>query len=289
MGMHTRWVIVALVCALGMHAYAAEVASGDWWPERLLASFVTGKAIQDFPEQMSAVDAYAVQREYVALLEQSQGEVVGYKAAITGPKLREMIGAKEPVRGVLLAKMLVPSGSRIEADSGVAPFVEGDFVVRVGSRAINRAENPMEVLAGLDAVLPFIEVVDLLRTMEGGGLASLIAANAGAHKGVTGTPIPIEATEEWMERLRGVRVKLYEDDRLVSEGDSRQLYGHPVDAVIWLRNSLAADGISLEPGDLLSLGSVAGSREPPKAGTRLRAVYEGLIDGETVEVVAILE
>ena len=48
-------------------------------------------------------------------------------------------------------------------------------------------------------------------------------------------------------------------------------------------------GIRLEPGDLLSLGSVAGSQEAPKAGTRLRAVYEGLIEGETVEVVAILE
>ena len=92
-----------------------------------------------------------------------------------------------------------------------------------------------------------------------------------------------------MDRLGRIRVKLYEDDRLVSEGDSRQLYGHPLDAVIWLRDSLVADGISLEPGDLLSLGSVAGSPEAPKAGTRLRAVYEGLIDGGTAEVVAIIE
>ena len=62
-----------------------------------------------------------------------------------------------------------------------------------------------------------------------------------------------------------------------------------MDAVIWLRDSLLAGGIRLETGDLLSLGSVAGSREAPKAGTRLRAVYEGLIDGTTAEVVALVE
>jgi hypothetical protein len=40
---------------------------------------------------------------------------------------------------------------------------------------------------------------------------------------------------------------------------------------------------------LLSLGSVAGSQGPLKAGARLRAVYEGLMDGQMVEVVANLE
>jgi 2-keto-4-pentenoate hydratase len=254
-----------------------------------LTSFEGGKPIQDFPAEMSISDAYALQREYVALLKPSQGDVIGYKAAITGAKLREMIGAKEPVRGFLLARMVAGSGSRINVDSGVAPFMEGDLIVRVGSEAINRAADRMDVLAGLDAVMPFLEVVDLLRASTGGSVASLIAANAGAYKGVIGTPIAIEPTEEWMDRLGQIRVELYEDDRLLSQGDTRQLYGHPVDAVIWIRNSLAADGIDLKPGDLLSLGSVAGSLKPPKSGTRLRAVYEGLTDGETAEVVAVIE
>jgi len=254
-----------------------------------LTSFEGGKPIQDFPAEMSISDAYALQREYVALLKPSQGDVIGYKAAITGAKLREMIGASEPVRGFLLARMVAGSGSRINVDSGVAPFIEGDLIVRVGSEAINRAADRMDVLAGLDAVVPFLEVVDLLRASTGGSVASLIAANAGAYKGVIGTPIAIEPTEEWMDRLGQIRVELYEDDRLLSQGDTRQLYGHPVDAVIWIRNALAADGINLKPGDLLSLGSVAGSLKPPKSGTRLRAVYEGLTDGETAEVVAVIE
>ena len=117
----------------------------------------------------------------------------------------------------------------------------------------------------------------------------MIAANAGAYKGVTGTPVAIEPTGEWMDRLGRIRAQLYEDDRLLGEGDSTQLYGHPVDAVIWIRDSLAAEGIRLEAGDLLSLGSVAGSLQPPRSGTRLRAVYEGLIDGKTEEVIAIIE
>jgi 2-keto-4-pentenoate hydratase len=50
--------------------------------------------------------------------------------------------------------------------------------------------------------------------------------------------------------------------------------GHPLNAVIWLAAELKKDGITLKPGDLLSLGAfVAG---PAEAGKTVRVTYEGL-------------
>lgn len=87
-----------------------------------------------------------------------------------------------------------------------------------------------------------------------------------------------------MQRLGQVEVTLYIDGQLVSRGTTVDLYGHPVDAVIWLRDALAKEGIALKAGDLLSLGTVAGGMKKMKPGTILRADYKGLIEGEVISV-----
>ncbi len=56
--------------------------------------------------------------------------------------------------------MLLPSGSIVPANFGARPLFEGDLIVRVGSDAINDATTRQEVLAALDAVIPFIELPD---------------------------------------------------------------------------------------------------------------------------------
>ena len=167
------------------------------WPQRFMQSFKERKPITDFPAGMDSSTAYRYQGQLVELLKPEYGGVVGYKAALTGSGQRKGLGITEPVWGVLLEKTLINEGNPISRDFGVAPFIEGDFIVRVGSAEINNAKDRMAVLAALDAVVPFIELVDLpVRSSGGPNIPGLIAGNTGARKGLLGKPVMIEANEE---------------------------------------------------------------------------------------------
>ena len=70
---------------------------------------------------------------------------------------------------------------------------------------------------------------------------------------------------------------------MLAEGTGGSLLDHPLNVVLWLRNSMLAAGKSLEKGDLLSLGTIT-NLMPAKAGTTICAVYIGLDPGGLVEV-----
>ena len=226
-----------------------------------------------------------IQKQFVRELSKTLGPRVGYKAGLTSTAARERFGVAEPLRGVLLEKMLLENGSIVPANFGIRAIAEGDLMVRVGSDAINQAETPREVLASLDAVIPFIELADLVYSEKVKLDASAIAAiNVGARSGILGTPIPLATTDEWEKRLANLRLELVDESgNILAAGKGSDLLGHPLNVVLWLKDSLAAEGQKLKKGDLLSLGTIA-QPIPVKANTALRARYIDLDPTGSVEI-----
>ena len=205
------------------------------------------------------------------------GKVVGYKAGLTNPSVQKVFGVNAPVRGTLMEKMILKSGTTIEADFGARPLYEGDLILRVGSDAINGAKTPMEALQGIDAAIPFIELPDLVYAKDVKINGALLAAvNVAARYGIVGKPIPVQATPEWMERLKTFKCQIYDDKGIMLiEAPGSSLLEHPMNAVLWIRDSLKADGIALKKGDLLSLGTIT-KLTPTTPNTTVFARYVGL-------------
>ncbi|MBM3270932.1 MAG: hydratase [Candidatus Sericytochromatia bacterium] len=241
---------------------------------------------------MTLDQAYQVQDALVAILARDfearrtgAGQIAGYKAALTNPAVQEKFGVKTPLRGVLLAGMLVPSGSEVDAAFGSNPLHEGDLLLRVRSGAINLAKTRSELLDALDAVIPFIELPDLVYArdvvVDGPALA---AADAGARLGVVGSPIPLAAGQDWERRLAEFKLEILDEQGQVqATGFGQHLLGHPLDAALWLRDAIVASGRELKRGDVLSLGTVT-RLVPVVAGTQVRARYSGLDPRGPVEV-----
>lgn len=230
--------------------------------------------------------AMKVQAEFVKRLSEKMGPIVGYKASLTNANAQKKFAVEEPVRGSLLRDMLVPSGTRLPIDFATYPLLEGDLMVRVGDPAINDAKSKEEVLQALDALIPFAELPDLVyqrgRLLNGSAIA---AANAGARMGIIGEAIPISGEQDWMAVLPKIRIEILDaKDQLVSYGYAQALLGHPINAVIWLRDSLKGEGIALKKGDLLSLGAITGL-VPITNGSSYRIKYFGLSD-QPVELTA---
>mgnify|MGYP001799296882 FL=1 len=227
----------------------------------LFQHYTAGYPAPVLTEGMSSREIDSVHVTFVRRLMSQAGDdgaIVGYKVALTNPTVQAQLGVNHPLYGFLLEDMLLDSGSTLPIRFGSRPQAEGDLMVRVGSADINQADTDLKLLASLDAVIPFLELPDLVYEESANvNAGALVAVNAGARYGVIGDPMELSDGDSGLEQLANIRVVLSNDQgQFLAEGDSTALLGHPINAVRWLRDTLQTLGVELKPGDLLSLGSV---------------------------------
>jgi 2-keto-4-pentenoate hydratase len=265
--------LLSLICVFALCHQALAAGEGA-----KLADFYLKKIPAPALDPSLTLDqAMKIQAEFIQAIMPAYGKVVGYKAGLTNPAVQKVFGVTAPVRGTLLEKMILASGSTLEANFGARPLYEGDLILRVGSDAINGAKTPMEALSHIDAAVPFIELPDLVYAKDVKINGPMLAAvNVAARYGIVGEPIPVEATAEWMERLKNFKCQIYDEKGvMLIEGPGSSLLDHPMNVVLWIRDSLKADGIALKKGDLLSLGTIT-KLTPTAPNTTIFARYLGL-------------
>ena len=252
---------------------------------KLAAAFLKKDPIPSYEPNLTLDQAMIIQAQFVEALKPAFGNVVGYKAGLTNPNVQKAFGVTAPVRGTLLEKMLMKSGSEMPANFGARPLYEGDLILRVGSDNINRAKTPAEALESIDAAIPFIELPDLgyAKDVKINGPA-IAAVNVAARYGIVGEPIPVKASKEWMDRLKNFRCQIIDDKGAVLiEAPGSALLDHPMNVVVWIRDSLKAVGKALKKGDLLSLGTIT-KLTPTAPNTTIRARYVDLDPKGPVEI-----
>jgi len=258
--------------------------------DELVTHYINRIPLKTTPPDLTVTEAEQFRDRFIERLIPILGQSIGYKAGLTSSVAQERFNVSHPLRGILLEQMLLPSGSIVPANFGARPLFEGDLIVRVGREAINEATTRQEVLAALDAVIPYIELPDLI--YDSGvklDAADLIAINVGARLGIVGEPIPLQATPEWQERLSNIQLVIVDETgKELATGTSNALLEHPLDVVLWLRDDLKSVGKRLKPGDLLSLGTIT-PLMPVKSGKTIRAQYFGLTEQEAVELSVIFE
>jgi len=225
--------------------------------------------------------ALCAQAKLVTLLQRHWGVPVGYKAGLTNAAAQARFGVTEPVRGVLLAEMMLPDGASIPAGFGALPRFEADLVLVVADAAINEATSPAEVLRHLSAVRPFIELPDLVVADPSSLTGPVITAiNVGARYGVLGAPVPVDPSPTFLESLAAMQVVVTDQTGAqLASAPGAAVLGHPLNAVLWL----IRDGVTLQPGDLISTGSI-GPLLPPRPGLTATVTYRGLPSDPTVRV-----
>jgi 2-keto-4-pentenoate hydratase len=278
--------LLSLMCILALCHQALAAGEGA-----KLAEFYLKKMPAPAPDSSLTLDqAMKIQAEFIQAIKPSFGRVVGYKAGLTNPAVQKVFGVTAPVRGTLLDKMILETGTTLDANFGARPLYEGDLILRVGSVAINGAKNPMEALQYIDAAIPFIELPDLVYAKDVKINGPMLAAvNVAARYGIVGEPIPVQPTQEWMERLKNFMCQIYDEKgTMLIEGPGSSLLDHPMNVVLWIRDSLKASGILLLKGDLLSLGTIT-KLTPTAPNTVIKARYIGLDPKGPVEISVIFK
>jgi 2-keto-4-pentenoate hydratase len=247
---------------------------------QLAEDYFAKRPSQSVHAGLSLEEARRAQKEFVARLTPKLGPRVGFKVGLTSKAVQELVGASDPVRGVLLRDMMLKDGAKVPADFGARPIWEADLIVVVKDAGINDATTLLDVARHLSEVVAFIELPDRIVAETEKVDGNLITAiNSSARLGVLGQRRNIDPTPEFVAALEKITVTATDQngaELAKAKGDA--LLGHPLNPVLWLIKDLAATDEKLQAGDLISLGSFA-RPQSPQAGQTVTVRYDGLPGG----------
>lgn len=242
----------------------------------LAFSYSDRTAVETIPAVETLEEAYCAQGMFAATVGRQKGVQAGYRAGYTNPHQQRTIGADGPLRGILFTDMFLHDGVRVPVGYAAVPTITADLIAVAADDDLQRARTPLELLRH---IAYFIPVVDLSDAMVAAGrdltARDVVAVNLGTRFAVVGNPIPVEPTEEFIERLGRIEVTLTDaHGRVLGRGRTSDLAGHPLNALAWLAHDLAYNAQRIQAGDRLELGAMF-EAVAPTAGESLTADYVG--------------
>jgi 2-keto-4-pentenoate hydratase len=205
----------------------------------------------------SLEEGYAIQ---IAAARLRNSPLAGYKIGLTSAESQHSMGAEEPIAGRLAVVDLHRSPARVHLGSQHLRIVEAEVVFEIG-RALLPGQAPFTEIAVADAVRSVfagIEICDSrFSSRDDLPLEHLVADNSNADLLVVGEPLA-----DWREpEFANLPIKLTRQDRPVVTGSPGRVLGHPLSALTWLANWLAARGEGLIGGQLIASGTCTGMVE----------------------------
>jgi 2-keto-4-pentenoate hydratase len=179
--------------------------------------------------------------------------VIGLKIALTSLAAQRRLSASGPVWGWLTESMRLESGDTIECLPQHRTRVEAEIVFILGEDLVGPGISSHDVIAATSAIAAGLEIPRVELSADFSTAEQYRAANAGAYRFVTGTPLL-----SWREldlELLGALVEV--DGYPVASGAGAAVLGHPANAIAAVANALAKrDGTELRRGYQLFTGGL---------------------------------
>ena len=202
-------------------------------------------------------DAYAIQQTWVGMKIANGRTMRGHKIGLTSKAMQSALAIDEPDSGVLLDDMFFENGTVVPSDRFIATRIEAELAFVLKYRLKGPDCSLFDVLNATDFVVPALEILDTRIERvdaETGSTRKIVdtiadnAANAGVVLG--GRPFrPVETDLRWVGAL------VHKNGQIEETGIAAGVLNHPATGVAWLANKVAAQGHSLEVGQVILSGS----------------------------------
>ena len=219
---------------------------------------------------IDVVDAYEIQLINIRQRVAEGARVLGHKVGLSSKAMQQMMGVDEPDYGHLLDEMEVFEDTPVKAGRYLYPRVEVEvgFILAADLPGADCTED--DVLAGTEALVPSIELIDTRITDWKIALCDTIADNASSGLYVVGaSPKKLDGLE-----LRLCGMVMDEGGDEVSVGAGAACLGDPLSATLWLAKTMAKVGRPLKTGDTVMSGALG-----PMVAVKRGEVYEARISG----------
>lgn len=278
---------VRIACCVFCFLFIAETQAAcpdDAAIALYVAAYAKGIPAAGFGPDLSDEDAECAKLKLATQLPKHLGALSGYKLGFaTQASLNSQ--NELPRWGFMYERNLIDIIAVIPANFGAYPGFDANLMVEVKDAGLADASTPLQALEHLESIIPFMELSD---QMLPGPLTAneRLATNLSFRGGIKGAELPVQATQSFADALAAFSVTMVDESRdgqVLGSGRSDVLMGHPLHAAILLARALKQAGITLKPGDLLSLGSLI-PPQPPRAGMKIKLHYQGLPGDPDLEV-----
>jgi 2-oxo-3-hexenedioate decarboxylase/2-keto-4-pentenoate hydratase len=234
------------------------MAAPEQAAELLAAARLAVRPVQALPAECRPADETAGYAAQFALARRlaaaGRGARVGWKIACTTKVMQDLLGIPTPCAGGVLAKNLFRGRAEFAAGGLIRPGIECEIAVRlvadVPPAVSHTADSIRPVVTSIAAAMEVVD--DRYQDFRGLGAPTLIADDFFQAALVLG-----EERTDWRDfDLSGAIGRTYIDGRPTGEGRGADVMGHPLAALAWLANRLAALGQPLKAGEVVSTGSL---------------------------------
>ncbi|WP_321803407.1 2-keto-4-pentenoate hydratase [Burkholderia sp. BCC1988] len=241
--------------------------------DALLHAARTQRAIAPLREtypHFNGDDAYAVQEINTRRQLESGARLIGRKIGLTTHSVQQQLGVDQPDFGMLFAHMAFQDGEPIGWGNLMQPKVEAEVALVLERDLPEPGVTVAQMLRATAFALPAIEVVGSRIADWNIRFVDTVADNASSSAFVLGsTPVPLAGLDL---RLAGMVMERGGDQ--VSLGAGAACLGHPLNAAVWLANTMASRGRGLKAGDVVLTGALG-----PMVAVRPGDVFEARIEG----------
>jgi 2-keto-4-pentenoate hydratase len=216
-----------------------------------------------YPENLD--EAYAIRRVFQEIEEKKgRGAVAGYKIGLTTPVMQRLCGVDEPCYGAIFAREVHHRRAELAAADYCRLGVETEIAFRMADD-LPQGSDPGEIAAAVESCMAAIELIeDLHYDYKRLDAAAMVAGNVWNAGVVLGTPVT-----DWRTRdLARATARLSINGQEIGSGNGGDVMGHPLNALAWLAEKLAAAGTPLRRGMIVMTGSMV-SIQYPVSGDRV--------------------
>lgn len=234
----------------------------------------TGQAIAPLREQYPQLDgtgAYAIQLMNTQARVASGARIIGAKIGLTSPAVQKQLGVDQPDFGMLFDDMAYGEGLPIPMSKLQQPKIEAEVAFVLGRDLDMERPCIADVLRAIEFAVPALEIVGSRIRDWNIRLVDTVADNASSSAFVIGSsPRKLSNTN-----LRDCSMQMHCDSELVSSGHGSACLGHPLNAVVWLAQTMVRNHTPLQAGHLVLSGAL-GPMVVVQAGKTYTAAIEGL-------------
>ena len=242
--------------------------------DELFDALSAGKTVSPLTSRgfdITIEDAYHIQQRMLARRIEKGEKVVGKKIGVTSKAVMNMLGVGQPDFGYLLDGMVYNEGESIPTDTLIQPKAEGEIAFLLNKDLMGPGLTAADILAATEGVMACFEIVDSRIQDWKIKIQDTVADNASCGVFVLGDKL----VDPKKVDLSMCGMVLEKNGEIVVTGAGAATMASPVNAMVWLANTLGRLGISLNAGDIVLSGAL-GAMVPVKAGDSLRVTIGGI-------------
>jgi 2-keto-4-pentenoate hydratase len=207
--------------------------------------------LKKYPE-MKEEDSYVVQMIQTGRALRDGRKLMGYKVGLTSREAQKQFQVFEPDFGHLFNDMLLPPDGALNLSTLIQPKIEGEIAFVLGKDLRGPGITLVDVMGAVEYATAAVEIIDSrIKDWKITAVDTIADNGSSALFALSGKQVPLRELD-----LPSLGMALSRNGEVMVTGSGAACMGNPLNAVVFLANTLAKHDRFLLAGEVILSGSL---------------------------------